>query len=60
LPLIHSDKANDDLFSEAVSALKQPIAFFFSWLIAKTHNQQAGWVRSAKGRISGIALAKTS
>ena len=49
--LIHFDKAHDDLFSQAVSAIKQSIESFFSWLIAKTNIQNAAAVRSTKGLI---------
>lgn len=49
--LIHFDKAHDDLFSKAVSALKQPLESFFNWLIAKTNSQNASRIRSTKGLI---------
>ena len=49
--LIYFDKAHDDLFSQAVSAIKQPTEAFFNWLIAKTHIQNAAAVRSTKGLI---------
>ncbi|MFN2430717.1 MAG: transposase [Cryomorphaceae bacterium] len=42
-------KAANDLFSQAVSALRQPIEAFFNWLIEKTDIQRAGKVRSTKG-----------
>jgi len=35
--LINFDKAHDNLFSKAVSVIKQPLEAFFSWLITKTH-----------------------
>lgn len=50
-PLIYFDKAHDNLFSKAVSAIKQPIESFFNWLIAKTNIQNAATVRSTKGLI---------
>lgn len=43
------DKAADDLFSRAVSSMRQPIESFFNWLIEKTDIQRASKVRSAKG-----------
>lgn len=43
------DKAADDLFSTAVSRLRQPIESFFNWLIEKTDIQRASKVRSYKG-----------
>lgn len=47
--LIQHDKAADDLFSRAVSSLRQPIESFFNWLIEKTNLQNASKVRSANG-----------
>lgn len=43
------NKAADDLFSKAVSKVRQPIEAFFNWLIVKTKIQNAGKVRSTKG-----------
>ncbi len=43
------DKAADDLFSKAVSSVRQPIEAFFNWLIDKTDFQRASKVRSTKG-----------
>lgn len=43
------DKAANDLFSKAVSTLRQPIESFFHWLIEKTDFQRASKVRSTKG-----------
>ncbi len=43
------DKATDDLFSRAVSKVRQPIEAFFNWLIEKTDFQKASKVRSTKG-----------
>ncbi len=43
------DKAANDLFSRAVSKVRQPIEGFFNWLIEKTDFQRASKVRSTKG-----------
>ena len=43
------NKAADDLFSRAVSKVRQPIESFFNWLIEKTDFQKASKVRSTKG-----------
>lgn len=43
------NKAADDLFSRAVSKIRQPIESFFNWLIEKTDFQKASKVRSTKG-----------
>ncbi|MFC1733812.1 transposase [candidate division KSB1 bacterium] len=43
------NKAADDLFSRAVSSVRQPIEAFFNWLIEKTDFQRANKVRSTKG-----------
>ena len=43
------NKAADDLFSRAVSKVRQPIESFFNWLIEKTDFQKANKVRSTKG-----------
>lgn len=43
------DKASNDLFSTAVSRVRQPIESFFNWLIQKTDIQRASKVRSSKG-----------
>ncbi len=43
------NKAADDLFSTAVSKVRQPIESFFNWLIEKTYFQKASKVRSTKG-----------
>jgi len=42
-------KAANDLYSQAVSAVRQPIESFFNWLIEKTDIQRASKVRSTKG-----------
>lgn len=43
------NKAADDLFSRAVSKVRQPIEGFFNWLIEKSDFQRASKVRSTKG-----------
>lgn len=43
------EKAADDLFSKAVSSIRQPIESLFNWLIEKTDIQRASKVRSTKG-----------
>lgn len=43
------DKAVNDLFSTAVSRIRQPIESLFNWLIEKTDIQRASKVRSTKG-----------
>jgi len=43
------NKAADNLFSHAVSSVRQPIEAFFNWLIEKTDIQRASKIRSAKG-----------
>ncbi len=48
------NKAADDLFSEAVSKVRQPIESFFNWLIEKTDFQRASKVRSTKGLLVHI------
>lgn len=42
-------KAADELYSKAVSTVRQPIESFFNWLIEKTDIQNASKVRSTKG-----------
>jgi Transposase DDE domain len=42
-------KAADDLFSTAVSRIRQPIESLFNWIIQKTNIQNASKVRSTKG-----------
>lgn len=48
------DKAANDLFSTAVSRVRQPIESFFNWLIQKTDIQKASKVRSTKGLLIHI------
>jgi hypothetical protein len=43
------DKAYNDLYSAAVSRIRQPIESLFNWLIEKTNIQCASKVRSLKG-----------
>jgi len=45
------DKASNDLFSTAVSKVRQPIESLFNWFIEKTDFQRASKVRSTKGLI---------
>ena len=48
------DKAANDLFSTAVSKIRQPIESLFNWIIQKTDIQRASKVRSTKGLIVHI------
>ena len=48
------DRAANDLFSTAVSRVRQPIESLFNWLIEKTDFQRASKVRSTKGLIVHI------
>jgi hypothetical protein len=48
------DKAANDLFSTAVSRVRQPIESLFNWLIQKTDIQRASKVRSSKGLLIHI------
>ncbi|MFC2137834.1 transposase [Bacteroidota bacterium] len=43
------NKAADDLYSRAVSKIRQPIESLFNWIIEKTDIQRASKVRSTKG-----------
>lgn len=43
------DRAYNDLFSKAVSTIRQPIEAFFNWLIEKTDFQRASKTRSTNG-----------
>jgi hypothetical protein len=43
------DRACNDLYSRAVSKIRQPIEALFSWLIEKSDIQKASRVRSTKG-----------
>lgn len=53
------NKAADDLFSRAVSGVRQPIESLFAWLLEKSDIQRASKVRSTKGLIVHI-FAKLS
>ncbi len=48
------DKAYNDLFSAAVSRVRQPIESSFNWIIEKTDIQRASKVRSTKGLLIHI------
>ena len=48
------DKAANDLFSTAVSTVRQPIESFFSWIQEKTAIQRASKVRSENGLLVHI------
>ena len=43
------DKAANDLYSKAVSSIRQSIESLFNWLIGKTEIQGALEIRSTKG-----------
>lgn len=43
------DKAANDIYSRAVSSVRQPIESLFNWIIEKTAIQRASKVRSTKG-----------
>lgn len=49
LELRQRKKASDDLFSTAVSSVRQPIESLFNWLIEKTSIQRASKVRATSG-----------
>ncbi|GHV60694.1 transposase [Bacteroidia bacterium] len=48
------NKAFVDVFSSAVSSVREPIESLFNWLIEKTDIQRAGKVRSTKGLLSFV------
>lgn len=48
------EKAANDLFSTALSRVRQPIEALFNWLIQKTDIQRASKVRSSKGLLIHI------
>jgi hypothetical protein len=52
--IAHRDKAANDLYSTAVSRIRQPIEALFNWLIEKTDIQRATKVRSTRGLIVHI------
>ena len=43
------NKADDELYSKAISSIRQPIESLFNWLIEKSDIQNASKVRSTKG-----------
>lgn len=47
-------QAADDLYSVAVSSIRQPIESFFNWIIEKTDIQRAAKVRSHRGLLVHI------
>ena len=47
-------KAANDLYSRAVSKVRQPIESLFNWIIEKTDIQRASKVRSTKGLLVHI------
>lgn len=49
LVLTQMEKAHNDLYSRAVSAVRQPIESLFNWIIEKTDIQRASTVRSTNG-----------
>ncbi len=42
-------RAFNELYSKAVSSIRQPIESFFNWLIEKTDIQRASKIRSTNG-----------
>ena len=48
------NRAYNDLFSKAVSSVRQPIESLFNWLIEKTNIQKASKVRSTKGLLTFV------
>lgn len=48
------DKAYKDLFSKAVSSIRQPIESLFNWINEKTNIQNASKVRSTKGLMATV------
>ncbi len=48
------NKAADDLYSRAVSSIRQPIESLFNWLIETTNIQRASKIRSTNGLLSFI------
>ena len=48
------EKAYNELFSKAVSSVRQPIESLFNWLIEKTDIQRASKVRSTKGLLTFV------
>lgn len=52
--LKHIDYAYENLFSKAVSKIRQPIEAFFNWINVKTQIQNASSIRSKNGLIVHI------
>ena len=48
------DQAFNDLFSTAVSSIRQPVESFFNWLQQVTNIQIASKVRSSNGLITHV------
>ena len=48
------DRAANDLYSKAVSAVRQPIESLFNWLIEKADIQKASKVRSTRGLLAHV------
>ncbi len=48
------EQAYRDLYSRAVSAVRQPVESFFNWLNEKTSIQRAHYVRSTDGLIAHV------
>ena len=63
LPIKQREQAYRDLYSLAVSAVRQPVESFFNWLNEKTSIQRAHYVRSTDGLVvhvmGSIAIAFT-
>jgi hypothetical protein len=47
-------KAANDLYSRAVSRVRQPIESLFNWIIEKIDIQRASKVRSTKGLLAHV------
>jgi hypothetical protein len=56
----NKDKASNDLYSTAVSRIRQPIESLFNWLIEKTNIQRACKVRSTKGLLVHLVWEDSS
>ena len=52
--IVQINNAANDLYSTAVSRIRQPIEALFNWLIEKIDIQRASKVRSTKGLIVHI------
>jgi hypothetical protein len=60
LEIKQRNRAADDLFSRAVSSIRQPIESLFSWLLEKSDIQRASKVRSEKGLLVHIFAKLTA